>query len=422
MPFSPGNSPPSRWAVAETDGSTRPSSNAWATLTLVSHPFHDVVIAGLYNTRQARRLEGETAYSLSVESLFGACADAGIAPTDLDGLLGQGAARLTYDLGLGPVTRLDSGLGIPTVAAAARLIATGEASTVAIVAAGAGVLKRDGRTAPWTRPDNELVVGYGLFTAAEFALMARRHMLVHGTTPEHMATVAATIRNNGHAHPGAVYSGRGPFTPEDILESRMVADPFHLLDCATTSEGGCGMVLTRADRAVDLPNPPVYILGTASDSFGSAYEQAPSWDLRGSPSADHPAGYVGRRAALSAFAQAGLGPSDVDVCEFYDPFSFEIIRQLEAFGFCPEGDGGLYVMEGEIGPGGALPVTTDGGTMSYSHAGILTQQLQRVMRGAEQLRGSCESMQVEDAEVALCTNGGSGALFTDVMLLGPEQP
>jgi acetyl-CoA acetyltransferase len=293
---------------------------------------------------------------------------------------------------------------------------------VAVVGAGAGLLKGDGRTAPWTRPANELVVGYGLFTAAEFALMARRHMLTHGTTPEQLATVAATIRNNGHVNPDAVYSGRGPFTAADILESRMVADPFHLLDCSTTSEGGCGLILAKADRAADLKHKPVYILGTASDSFGPAYEQAPVWDLRGSSPGDHPAGYVGRRAAQTVFRQGGVRPDDVDVCEFYDPFSFEIIRQLEAFGFCPEGEGGPYVMDGNIGPAGPNPVTTDGGTMSFSHAGISTQQLQRVLRGAEQIRGACESMQVDGAEVALCTNGGSGALFNDLMLLGVERP
>jgi acetyl-CoA acetyltransferase len=119
---------------------------------------------------------------------------------------------------------------------------------------------------------------------------------------------------------------------------------------------------------------------------------------------------------------AGLGPQDVDVAELYDPFSFEIIRQLEAHGFCGEGEGGAFVEDGHIGPGGSLPVTTDGGTMSFSHAGINAQQLQRVIRGVEQLRGTCVSAQVADAEVALCTNGGSGALFNDAILLGTERP
>ena len=115
-------------------------------------------------------------------------------------------------------------------------------------------------------------------------------------------------------------------------------------------------------------------------------------------------------------------PADVDTCEFYDPFSFEIIRQLEAFGFCKDGEGGELVMSGAVSLGGRWPVTTDGGTMSFSHAGISTQQIQRVIRGVEQLRGTCSSMQVTGAEVALCTNGGSGALFNDLMLLGVERP
>jgi acetyl-CoA acetyltransferase len=112
----------------------------------------------------------------------------------------------------------------------------------------------------------------------------------------------------------------------------------------------------------------------------------------------------------------------VDVCELYDPFSFEIIRQFEAFGFCGPGEGGDYVTSGAIEPGGRHPVTTDGGLMSFSHGGAAVQLLQRVLRGVEQLRGECETMQVEGAEVALCSGGGSGALFTDVLLLGKERP
>src|SRR5436305_9057885 len=236
-----------------------------------------------------------------------------------------------------------------------------------------------------------------------------------------MATAPATIRNNGDVNPDAVYHGRGPFTPDDILESRMVADPFHLLECSMTSEGGCGLVLTRADRALAAASEPVWILGGAGDTYGPAYVVPPVWDLRGR-NGDIPAGYVGRRAARKCFALAGLSPSDVDVAEFYDPFSFEIIRQLEAFEFCGEGQGGPFVEAGHVGPGGRLPVTTDGGTMSYSHAGINAQQLQRVIRAVEQLRGVCTTNQVDGASVALCSNGGSGALFTDVMLLGTGRP
>src|SRR4051794_25565476 len=180
--------------------------------------------------------------------------------------MGQSAAELVYALRLGPCTRLPSGLGIPTVLEAAALVASGQCDVVLIAAGGASMYTDRSSTAPWTRPANEFVVGYGLFTAAEFALMARRHLVLHRATPEQMARVAAPIRNNGHVNPDAVYHGRGPFTPEDILASRMVADPFHLLDCAMTSEGGCAIVVTNADRAVDFASPPVWILGGASDS------------------------------------------------------------------------------------------------------------------------------------------------------------
>ena len=384
------------------------------------HPFRGVAIAGVCNTEQARVLPGHDSASIALVGALGALADAGIPPGEVDGVVGTDSAQIVLQLGLGPCTRRPSSLGIPALLDAATLITTGQCNVVVIAAGGAGVHADRSSTAPWTRPTNELVVGYGLFTAAEFALMARRHMLTYGTTPEQMAAVAAVIRTNGHLNPDAVYAGRGPFSPADILASRMIADPFHLLDCATTSEGGCAIVLTKAERAGERA-PPAWILGGASDSFGPAYVVAPVWDFQ--PRSDSiPAGLVGARAARIAFGMAGIAPTDVDVAELYDPFSFEIIRQLEAFGFCGPGEGGAFVADGNIRPEGMLPVTTDGGTMSFSHPGINAQQLQRVIRATEQLRGTCSSNQIEGAEVALCSNGGSGALFCDVLLLGRERP
>ena len=337
-------------------------------------------------------------------------------------MIGERAGELAYELRLGPCRRSMNALGIPAVLEAAALIATGQCRVVLVVGGSAGIYTDRASTAPWTRPTNEFVVGYGMFTAVEFALMARRHMITFGTTPEQMATVAAVIRNNGHANPEAVYVGRGPFTPADILASRPIAEPFHLLDCSTTSEGGCGLVLTTADQAAGLRQPAAWILGGGSDAYGPSYQHGPIWDFTGRPGQDVPAGYVGRTAAAAAFATAGLSPSDVDVCELYDPFSFEIIRQLEAFGFCPDGEGGPFVADGAIGPDGRFPVTTDGGTMSFAHPGNSTQMLQRVIRGVQQVRGTCASAQVPGAEVAMCSNAGSGALFNDVLLVGSGQP
>ncbi len=386
----------------------------------MAHPYHDVAIVGVHNTTQALELEGHDGESIALEGALGALADAGIPPSEVDGVVGQYAQETTLELGLGPCTRRPNMLGIPAVLEAASLITSGECKVVLISAGGARLHRERSHTAPWTRPANELVVGYGLFTAAEFALMARRHMITHGTTTEQLATVAATIRNNGHDNPEAVYFGKGPFTPADILASRMVADPFHLLDCAMTSEGGCGLVLESAARALSRRDA-TWILGGATDSYGPAYTVAPVWDYRFRPDAD-PAGEVGARAARLTFQSAGLTPDDVDVAELYDPFSFEIIRQLEVFGFCKPGEGGAFVADGHVAERGRLPVTTDGGTMSFSHAGIAAQALQRVVRSVEQLRGRCASHQVPGAEVAICSNGGSGALFTDVMLLGTDRP
>jgi acetyl-CoA acetyltransferase len=388
----------------------------------VPHPFRDTVIAGVFNTVQARQLPDHDSLSIAIEGALGALEDAGVGVADVDGVIGERAGELVYELRLGPCRRSINGLGIPAVLEASALIATGQCQVVLVVGGSAGIYTDRAYTAPWTRPTNEFVVGYGMFTAVEFALMAKRHMLTFGTTPEQLAAVAATIRNNGHVNPEAVYYGRGPFTSDDILASRTIAEPFHLLDCSTTSEGGCGLVLMRADRAADMRQPEVWILGGGSDAYGPSYQHGPVWDFTGRQGQDDPAGYVGRRAARAAFAAAGLSPSDVDVCELYDPFSFEIIRQLEAFGFCPDGEGGVLALDGAIGPGGRYPVTTDGGTMSFAHPGNATQMLQRVIRSVQQVRGTCASAQVPGAEVALCSNGGSGALFSDVLLVGSERP
>jgi acetyl-CoA acetyltransferase len=375
------------------------------------------VIVGVHNTKQARRLEGETSRSLNVKATKAALADAGLTLEDVDGVSATGeSSSLVYDFRLGPAWQgIQFGLGAVLEAAAA--IRAGMADVVLIVTSEANVYTERASTAPWTRPGHEFVIPWGMFTAAEFALVARRHMHMYGTTNEQLAKVAATIRNNGHVNPEAVYYGRGPFTPEDILASRMVADPFHILDCSTTSEGGCAIVMTTEERARDLKSKAVGVLGGGSEYFGPAYRYPPMWDLEGRSNV-HSNGLIGKRSTERAFAVAGVTHDDVDVLELYDPFSFEIIRQLEAMGFCKPGEGGGFVDDGHIEITGSHPVTTDGGTMSFSHAGANVQMLQRVIRGVQQIRGECVSSQVPDARVAVATNAGAGALFHMVAVLG----
>jgi acetyl-CoA acetyltransferase len=382
-------------------------------------------IVGVHNTRQGRRLEGETSRGLALQAVRGALADAGLSLDDVDGIsAGPLSTTLIYDLRLGPAWQ-GMGFGVAMITEAATAIEHGMADVVVLVAAQAGEYRDHEATAPWTRPENEFVAPWGMFTAAEFALIARRHMHVYGTTREQLSIVAATIRNNGSQNPEAVYYQRGPFTPDDITASRPIAEPFHLLDCATTSEGGCALVIANVEKVVakvDIASRPIYVLGSGGDFHGPSYQHPPAWDLVGRRG-DHGQyvnGVVGRRAAERAFTHAGLRRDDVDVLELYDPFSFEIIRQLEAFGFCGDGEGGPFVADGHIAIDGSHPITTDGGTMSFSHAGSNPQMMQRAIRAVQQLRGQAGNLQVPDAHIALCSNGGAGALFTTVLILGDE--
>jgi acetyl-CoA acetyltransferase len=388
-----------------------------------SHPYRDVAIAAVFNTRQAKSLEGYDSLGIAIEAATGALDRAGMPAHEVDGFFGQFAAELPYLLGTGPCYVSAMGMGgIPAILDAANAIAAGHCSAVVLAGGGAGIYTETASVAPWTRISNEFVIPFGMYTALEFALIARRHMHEFGTTGEQMAEVAATIRNNGHVNPEAVFHGRGPYTAQDVLDSRLIADPFHLLDCAMTAEGGTAILLTTAERAADLACPPVHILGGGVDHTGPSYQHPPSFDITGNRPGSPSNGWVGQRAAERTFAMAGLTPADVDVAELYDPFSFEIIRQLEAFGFCKPGEGGAYVADGHIAPGGDLPITTDGGLMSFSHGGGTVQLLQRVVRAVEQIQGVCATNQVPGAEVALASNGGAGAFFNDVILLGSTRP
>jgi acetyl-CoA acetyltransferase len=389
------------------------------------NPFSDVAIAGVFNTRQARQLPEETSRTILLQALHGALADAGIGLDEVDGIAAPEKstppAQWVWDLGLGPAW-IGTGLGIDLIIDAATAIATGQCGVAVVVTGAAGQYTEKTSLAPWTKPENEFVIPWGMITAAEFALVARRHMIEYGTSSLEMATAAAVIRNNGSVNPEAVFFGKGPYTAEDVVNSRMIADPFHLLEVAMVSEGGCAMVLTTADRASKSLKPPVYLWGAGRDSWGPAYQHPPRFKDANRRDPKLPMWLLGRNAADRAFSTANLARDDVDVLEIYDPFSFEIIRQLEAYRFCELGHGRELVMAGEIGPGGRWPVTTDGGTMSFGHASYATQMIQRVVRGVQQLRGECETNQVENAKVALCSCGAPAAMAVQVVLLGSEKP
>lgn len=367
------------------------------------------VIVGAFNTKQAKVLNGENSQSVTLAAIKGALADAGIGIDEVDGLnilpgldYLNGSRKFGYSLGL-PFFWVGRGApGPASVIEAALAIESGMCDTVVLAAGEAGIYTDRATVAPWTRPSNEFIECWGLMTPAEFALSAQEYMHRFSVDPASIAYIAAVIRNNGSRNPEAIFHGRGPFTAEDILASRMVADPYHLLECAMTGEGGSALVMTSAERARDLAAMPIKVLGGGAESWGPSYTHPPTYERTG---------MWGRKAADRAFAQAGIARSDVDVFELYDNFSWEIVRYFEALRYCDVGEGPDFVANGAIEVGGRYPIVTDGGTMSYSHTGE-SQRIQRVVQAVRQLRGTTSANQVLDPEVALVMALG------DIVLLG----
>jgi acetyl-CoA acetyltransferase len=300
--------------------------------------------------------------------------------------------------------------GVPAALEAAAAIATGQCETVLVVG-GQADLAGGGKVAAYTRPDNEFLSCWGSITQAQFALVAQVYFARYRPDRVGLASLAATIRNAGSKNPDAVMTGRGPFSAEDVLASPMIASPFHLLEVCLATEGAAAMVVTSRERARDLPHTPIRILGGACEWYRQQYVDPPRYDE---------IGRIGEDAGRRAFAMAGITPSDVDVLELYDINIFEVVRQLEALGFCEEGQGTEFALEAGITEEGRLPINTDGGLLSFAHIGWGAPTL-KIIEAVQQLRGHAVSGQVPGARTALVTGAGSGAQYHNVLLLGRDD-
>ena len=324
----------------------------------------DVAIVGVYATKQ-ERFSQRSALSLTMEAIHGALDDAGLTMKDVDGYLGftfpagsgmgvtDGNVAYQLNNSFGLVDRYSGAMALLQAAAAIR---EGLVETVIIAAAGSRATA-DGRTVAWTRPEYEFTEWTGSMTPAQFALQMRRHMHEHGTTVEQMAYGCATVRNNGHKNPDAIMFQRGPYTVEDVLSARMVADPLTLLMCSIVNDGGNCMVVTSGERARACKRPPVWVLSGAMESRYTAYFEAPSLEM-----------LKGREKMMKAFGRAGVRHEDVDIVMIYDHFASGLIMSFEGLGFCEIGEGGPYIVE-NIGLDDKHPVCPDGGNLSFSHPG-----------------------------------------------------
>jgi len=293
---------------------------------------------------------------------------------------------------------------------AASAIVTGICDTVLISMADClrtGLSREQAMTLQSSTGHPQFEIPYGPTVPAYYALIACAHMDAYGTTPEQLAAVAVSTRRHAALNPNAQM--REIISVEDVLSSRMIADPLHLLDCSVVSDGGAAVILTSAERATDFPHHPVYVLGVGE---GHGYEHiSQARSLTTSAAVES-----GRRA----FEMAGLGPSDVDVAEIYDCFTPVALIELEDLGFCKKGEAGAFVEDGETALDGSVPMNTHGGLLSHCHPGNPGSMF-ALTEAVTQLRHSAGARQVKNAEVALVHAQGGIMSSHATLILGRER-
>ena len=247
---------------------------------------------------------------------------------------------------------------------------------------------------------------YGNSLVGGYAMAARRHMHEFGTTSEQLAEISVAVRGHAALNPNAMY--RGPLTIDDVVGSRMIADPLHKFECCVISDGGGALVVTTAERAKDLRKPPVHVLGTAA---GMTH-----WNI--SQMGDFTTTAAAKCAPI-AFGQAGVSPADIDTVQIYDSFTITVMLLLEDLGFCPKGEGGRFVEGGTLKLGGKLPLNTDGGGLSSCHPGM--RGIFLLIEATRQLRGEAGDAQVPDCELAVACGSGGSLSCIGTTILGKDK-
>jgi acetyl-CoA acetyltransferase len=383
----------------------------------VTHPLRDrTAVVGVGATPFAKALP-ESELRLGLTAITAALDDAGLTPADVDGLASYTLERdieveVARNLGLGDVTwwsqvGYGGGAGCAVVGQSAMAVATGQAQVVVAWRARkrgaatsrpwAQVSRRISGPQQWSRP-------FGLLRPVdEIALLTRRYLHEYGGSRADLAQVAIAVRAHAQRNPAAMMHAK-PLTLDDYLAARMISEPLCLFDNCLESDGAVAVVVTSAERARDLRQPPVYV-----HAFAQGLN--PQHQTMTNYFRDDPLAGPAWACAPALWRNAAVGPGDVDVAQLYDAFSPLVWLSLEGYGFCGRGEAPAFVRETGIGPGGGLPVNTSGGGMSeaYVHGFNL------VAEGVRQVRGTSTS-QVEDAWVSLVTSGEgvptSAVLFT----------
>jgi acetyl-CoA acetyltransferase len=260
-----------------------------------------------------------------------------------------------------------------------------------------------------TSPSVAFSAGSGLMSPGHsFSVLTQRHMHQYGTTREHLAAIATSQRDNAVRRPQTALQ-KNPLTLDDYFNARMISDPLCLYDYTMETDGAVAVITTSAERARDLKHPPVYVMASANGGMGRwgpaifSYFQQPD---------EYFASSGHRPVAKRMYEMAGVGPEDVDVALLYDHFSPMVLMQIEDYGFCPIGEGGPFVAEGNHRwPNGTIPVNTHGGHLSEAYIIGMTH----IREAVEQLRGVAVN-QVENAEIALVTGGPASLPVSGTLL------
>ncbi|CAN7722121.1 thiolase [Variovorax paradoxus] len=364
---------------------------------------------------------GFTDMELLARAARAAVADAGLQMRDIDGLCTASASAAMWTLpvveylGLNPRyidgTMLGGSSFIAHLLPAMQAIRSGQCSAVLICYGSAQRSAAFGRREivaarrfldpqPYEHPYEPML------PVSAYALAASRHMHEFGTTREQLADVAVAARAWAGLNPEAFM--REPLTREEVLGARMVSDPLGVRDCCLVTDGAGACVLVSAERARDLPKKPVYVLGNATAV----------WNRQISSMADLTV-TAARQSGREAFAMAGLAPADMDVVQLYDAFTINTLLFLEDLGFCPKGEGGRFVADGAIAPGGRLPVNTNGGGLSCVHPGMYG--IFALIEAVRQLRGECGERQVKNAQTALAHGNGGMLSSQATAILGTAE-
>ncbi|MGK5556556.1 thiolase family protein [Actinomadura kijaniata] len=378
-------------------------------------------IVGLGMT-ELGRVYGRSPRRLAADAVRSAVADAGLSLPDLDGLLvshgmgGSPGIELADSLGLRDLRLLTqmNAFGATAgamVAYAAMSVLSGAATTVACVFADAPLKPRQSAGSAYHRDAPEWY-GFGGMTAALgfrsvnafYALAARRHMERYGTTSEQLGAIAVSTRRWAAMNPLAQM--RDPITVEDHQNSRWVAEPLHLLDCCLVSNGAIAVVVTGADRARDLAQPPVHLWGWGQGHPGHRRERGSEFGLRTGAATSGPV----------AMKMAGVTPDDIDVCQLYDCYTYTVLVSLEDYGFCGKGEGGAFAASGALGPGGSLPTNTGGGQLSGYYMWGMTPLSEAVIQG----RGQGGERQVDRNDLILVSGNGGILDHHSTLILSPH--